>query len=101
MMTYLEGDRVKYVVCTTPEVQYGNVINRVGRSQYHIQKDDGSTVVRSSGELDLIRESECLNLCDTCSRCFGECLNDDTIVFGNGIGNDNVIKCGSYMEVKE
>lgn len=41
-----------------------------------------------------------INLCDTCLLCFGEC-EQDTIEFGNGIGNDNVIKCSSYVEVKE
>lgn len=100
MMTYLEGDRVKYTMCTTHGVQYGNVINRVGRSQYHIRKDDGSTVVRSAGELDLIRADLLINLCDTCLLNFGEC-EQDMIEFGNGIGNDNVIKCSSYVEVKE
>jgi len=100
MMTYLEGDRVKYMMCATYEVRYGNVINRVGRSQYRIQLDDGSIVVRSSGELDIIRADLLINLCDTCLLSFGEC-EQDTIEFGNGIGNDNVIKCSSYVEVNE
>lgn len=36
------------------------------------------------------------NLCDTCVSCFGECTGD--YEFGDGVGNDNVIKCDTYFE---
>lgn len=37
-----------------------------------------------------------INLCDTCVCTFGDC--DGEPEFGNGIGNDNVIKCDSHAE---
>jgi len=35
-----------------------------------------------------------INLCDTCSLEFATCKSK--MVFGNGYGNDNVIKCDGY-----
>lgn len=35
------------------------------------------------------------NLCDSCALCFADCPAE--IVFGNGIGNDNVIECDVYI----
>ena len=36
-----------------------------------------------------------LNLCDLCKNEFSTC-KPVNIIFGNGFGNDNVIKCDSY-----
>lgn len=36
------------------------------------------------------------NLCDNCYYCFAECESKPE--FGDGVGNDNVIKCDSYVE---
>lgn len=39
------------------------------------------------------------NLCDSCSiNNVPVCLTDD-IVFGNGVGNDNIIKCKNYKRM--
>ena len=40
-----------------------------------------------------------INLCDTCSnRCnFPLCMPQE-LEFGDGIGNDNIIKCERYKE---
>ena len=35
------------------------------------------------------------NLCDSCNNCFADCKSED-LVFGNGVGNDNVIVCDAY-----
>jgi hypothetical protein len=40
-----------------------------------------------------------INLCDSCLNEFPTC-QPDRIEFGDGIGNDNVIKCSSYNERK-
>ncbi|MFH1230042.1 MAG: hypothetical protein V1709_00955 [Planctomycetota bacterium] len=37
---------------------------------------------------------ESVNLCEDCNQCFAECQAKD-IVFGTGIGNDNVVQCSS------
>lgn len=37
-----------------------------------------------------------INMCNTCVHCFSNC-KQDLIEFGDGIGNDNVIVCSSYM----
>lgn len=42
-----------------------------------------------------------INLCDTCTNnsSFPECMPDpDEIEFGDGPGNDTVIKCKNYDE---
>ncbi len=40
-----------------------------------------------------------INLCDTCVYSVPDCLPND-IEFGDGFGNDNVIKCNQYMNDK-
>ena len=39
------------------------------------------------------------NLCDSCmnAKVFPVCFEKD-IVFGNGVGNDNIIKCRKYQQ---
>lgn len=38
------------------------------------------------------------NLCDNCKvRNIPECLNDG-VVFGDGVGNDNIIICPCFVE---
>ena len=42
-----------------------------------------------------------INLCDSCKHSFAECpATSDDIIFGDGVGNDNVYKCDKY-EKKE
>ena len=38
-----------------------------------------------------------INLCDTCSKEFAICKS--TLNFGNGLGNDNVYECSSYIKI--
>ena len=35
------------------------------------------------------------NLCGSCEHCFGEC-NSKSIIFGTGVGNDNVVECSTF-----
>jgi hypothetical protein len=43
----------------------------------------------------IISDSSTNNLCVDCPNCFTEC--DPTFLeFGNGPGNDNVVKCSEY-----
>ena len=35
------------------------------------------------------------NLCGSCEHCFGEC-NSKSIIFGTGVGNDNVVECSAF-----
>lgn len=37
-----------------------------------------------------------INLCDSCMRDVPTCKGDD-LLFGSGVGNDNVISCNSYL----
>lgn len=37
------------------------------------------------------------NMCDFCKNTFAEC-EAKGVVYGDGIGNDNVVKCNSYVE---
>ena len=36
-----------------------------------------------------------INMCDNCVWCFATCESKN-VKFGNGTGNDNVIKCDSF-----
>lgn len=36
------------------------------------------------------------NLCKYCSNDFATCPKANHIVFGNGLGNDNVIECSEF-----
>lgn len=38
------------------------------------------------------------NLCLDCKQCFATCYIPDSIVFGEGIGNDNVIECSGWSK---
>jgi|WetSurMetagenome_2_1015567.scaffolds.fasta_scaffold747965_2 hypothetical protein len=38
-----------------------------------------------------------VNLCDICKKSFPEC-QPTRIEFGNGVGDDNVIKCSDHEE---
>lgn len=63
--------------------------------------DDEELFIKLASERteDAIDSSK-INLCDSCSFHFTTCLNTD-IKFGNGIGNDNVIKCDGYVMKRE
>lgn len=34
------------------------------------------------------------NMCDSCELCIAYC--DQEVIFGNGVGEDNVIDCSGY-----
>jgi hypothetical protein len=37
------------------------------------------------------------NLCNSCKHCFADCpATPDDIIFGDGIGNDNVYECDRW-----
>lgn len=43
-----------------------------------------------------------INLCDTCKKsgAFPECHEKDDVAFGDGTGNDNIIKCKKYADFR-
>lgn len=42
-----------------------------------------------------VDSQETINMCDFCEYKFPEC-NPKTIAYGNGKGNDNVIRCSCF-----
>lgn len=46
--------------------------------------------------LDILMEEHQLHLCNSCTEHFAECKG--TPVFGNCVGNDNVVECDGYSE---
>ena len=39
-----------------------------------------------------------VNLCDSCTYTYPECSSEkDDVIFGNGIGNDNICACNKYQ----
>ncbi len=51
--------------------------------------------VKTMQELGMENE---VNLCDSCCNDLPECLQDN-IIFGTGIGNDNIAACSSYEAI--
>ncbi len=42
------------------------------------------------------------NLCDTCEKHIATCDTEpNSLTFGNGVGNDNVIGCNAYKPVEK
>jgi hypothetical protein len=42
------------------------------------------------------------NLCDICGKHFTTCnAEPNSLKFGNGVGNDNIICCGGYKPVEK
>lgn len=39
------------------------------------------------------------NLCNYCQLEFATCPKANHIVFGNGVGNDNIIECSEYVPI--
>ena len=62
----------------------------------------------TSGEKDYITKKDVIdmpsalnnqvNLCDSCTYTYPECPSEkDDVIFGNGIGNDNICACNKYQ----
>ena len=50
-----------------------------------------------TGELQSARPDNQINLCDSCYYSYPDCPSkDDDVIFGNGIGNDNICACNKY-----
>lgn len=46
--------------------------------------------------------NNCINLCQSCYKEYPNCdANNDDIVFGDGIGNDNICCCSKYLPLVE
>lgn len=50
-----------------------------------------------SREIDLLMERHQLNLCNSCKFEFATC-KAKSIIWGECLGNDNVIECNKYKE---
>ena len=64
---------------------------------YRPDPKDLETREQSSKELVIRIAEHQIHLCTTCDKHFAECHSNP--VFGNCVGNDNVIECDSYKEV--
>jgi hypothetical protein len=53
-----------------------------------------------SEELDILEEEHQLHLCLLCSEAFPTC-NAKKVIFGNCVGNDNVIECNRFAAKKK
>lgn len=48
-------------------------------------------------ELPSAQPDNQINLCDSCDYSFPDCPSkNDDVIFGNGIGNDNICACNKY-----
>lgn len=46
--------------------------------------------------------NNCIHLCQSCYKEYPNCdANNDDIVFGDGIGNDNICCCNKYLPLVE
>lgn len=57
---------------------------------------DGFTDGYKRGLTDAQPDNQ-INLCDSCDYSYPDCPSkDDDVIFGNGIGNDNICACNKY-----
>lgn len=42
-----------------------------------------------------------VHLCDSCYNCYPECDASDGILFGDGVGGDNICCCNKYVPLAE
>ena len=58
---------------------------------YGVEMDDGTFEVRGNA----------VHLCESCKNEYPECDGAiDNIMFGDGVGNDNICCCASYKPLK-
>lgn len=47
-------------------------------------------------------ENNSVHLCNSCLNCYPECADEkQQILFGDGIGNDNICCCNRYEPIME
>lgn len=84
--------------CPVKDCHYNTVINFGGDTLCAIGALHHDAADMIEQQAARIRELESVvHLCDTCQKCYPECDSED-IEFGCGKGNDNVVKCGGYVQ---
>ena len=59
--------------------------------------------IKGKGEMNIIIDIENneVHLCKSCVNCFPECEAQEGIIFGDGIGCDNICSCNKYIPLAE
>lgn len=75
-----------------------------------ITYDNGNEYINYEQALDLMKQlpnnqfriNNQINLCDSCKYLYPACPSgeEDDVIFGNGIGNDNICACNKYDPLK-
>lgn len=68
----------------------------IGENQFSIDPNDYDWAV---GSIDVENK---VHLCDSCKKSYPSCSMDceaKNIIFGTGVGNDNVIACSEYQSI--
>jgi len=72
------------------------LLRRGSREEFWITEEIGG-VVLALIDAEIARQTV-TNLCSHCQwGCMGACPQTDNIVFGCGLGNDNVVECENYI----
>jgi len=60
-------------------------------------KDEIREIKRELGKLPSAQPDNQINLCDNCKYLYPDCPSkNDDVIFGNGVGNDNICACNKY-----
>ena len=71
-------------------------LNELPPAQSDNGYSDGFTDGYKRGLTDAQPDNQ-INLCDSCDYSYPDCPSkDDDVIFGNGIGNDNICACNKY-----
>lgn len=72
-------------------------LNDEGKAAFHMAVT-ALEVFGNSEQLPPAQPDNQVNLCDSCMHAYPDCPSGkDDVIFGNGIGNDNICACAKYV----
>ena len=57
---------------------------------------DSDALYMAIDELPPAQLHNAVNLCDTCRHTYPGCPSGDDVIFGDGVGGDNICACAKY-----
>lgn len=94
---YINPDNV---FCVTPDNENRNITNISGcgnDDNFAEVAESCESVVSRLASNNIYGYENKIHLCDSCEKCYPECdAKSENIIFGNGIGEDNICACSKY-----
>ena len=91
-------DRNEFIDLLTEELSEDPDNNRLNRILEAADEYAENEKAQLSCEGTTFALNNQVNLCDSCTYTYPECPSEkDDVIFGNGIGNDNICACNKYQ----